>query len=366
MMVDQHVAETNATELGGGSRPLDAERILIVRPSALGDVCRSVPVLASLRAAYPNARIDWLVQDAFAPAIAEHPALNGVVSFPRRAFGQDLRRLKIGKVLAWLGELRKARYDLVIDCQGLARSGLFTWWTGAGRRIGYSNAAELAWLGYMSRLYVNLDVHAVDRMLRLVEHAGVKAVRDMRLYAPAKDRERIAADAELGGSYVVVAPTSRWAGKRWPEERFSEAISRLLELGANGGVGRVVVVGSQGERAQCGSLIELAGRDARVVDRIGKTSVGELMAIVERSAVVLCNDSAVLHMAVGFDRPAVALYGPTDVRRVGPYRRERDVIQDVRAGDVIDHKNDGAGRVLMERIGVSSVVEAVAARLGLS
>lgn len=360
------MAEKNATEQTGGLRPLNAERILIVRPSALGDVCRSVPVLASLRAAYPDARIDWLVQDAFAPAIAEHPALNGVVSFPRRAFGQDMKRLKFGPVLAWLRELRKARYDLVIDCQGLARSGLFTWWTGAERRVGYSNAAECAWVGYTSRLYVNMDVHAVDRMLRLVEHAGVKAVRDMRLYAPLKDREKVAADAELSGSYVVVAPTSRWAGKRWPQERFSEAITKLLEMGGGRGVERVVVVGSQSERSQCGSLIELAARDSRVVDRIGKTSVGELMAIVERSALVLCNDSAVLHMAVGFDRPVVALYGPTHVGRVGPYRRERDVIQQVRAGDVIDHKNDAAGRELMERISVSSVVDAVVERLGRS
>lgn len=332
---------------------------MIVRPSALGDVCRSVPVLASLRAAYPGARIDWLVQDVFAPAIEAHPALSGVALFPRREFGRDVKRLWLGPVFGWLNSLRRARYDLVIDCQGLARSGLFTWWTRAPRRVGYANAAEMAWLGYSERIAVDLEVHAVERMLRLVEFAGVRPVRDMRLYAHGRDRAKIEGDRAFDRPYVLVAPTSRWAGKRWPEERFAALIEELL----SGGVERVVLVGAKSERPQCGALIGLAGRDPRVIDRIGGTSVGELMAVVERARVVVCNDSAALHMAVGFDRPVVALYGPTHVGRVGPYQREGDVLQELRPGDVVDHKDEGSGRALMERISVARVVEAVHRRL---
>ncbi|MCC6428018.1 MAG: glycosyltransferase family 9 protein [Phycisphaerales bacterium] len=339
------------------------QRILIVRPSALGDVCRTVPVLASLRAAMPSAQIDWLVQDTFAPAIAHHPALSGLVLFPREKFGEQTRRGTFAPVLRWMKELKHRRYDLAIDCQGLARSGMFTWATRARRRIGYANAQEGAWLAYTLRERVDRSVHAVDRMLRLVQAAGFAARPDMRLYCDPEQVRLLEADSEIAGSrYVLVAPTSRWAGKRWPEERFIAGIEAML----GAGVERIVLVGSESERPQCAGLCALALRDSRVVNRIGATSIAGLMALVRGSAVVLCNDSAALHMAVGFDRPVVALYGPTLVSRVGPYRREGDVIQHVRDGDIIEHKDASAGSTLMGRIGVEEVLGAVLARYGQS
>ncbi|MBX3361298.1 MAG: hypothetical protein KF705_07665 [Phycisphaeraceae bacterium] len=93
-----------------------------------------------------------------------------------------------------------------------------------------------------------------------------------------------------------------------------------------------------------------------MLDLIGKTSVGQLMAVVERTAVVVANDSAAIHMAVGFEA-VDRLYGPTSIARVGPYRREGDVIQHVQPGEVLDHKDDLAGREMMERISVDEVVE---------
>ncbi len=336
--------------------PPHAERILLIRPSALGDVCRTVPVLASLRAAYPRARIDWLVQDTFAPAILRHPALSSAVPFPRGLFGRYSRRARFGPILRWMGGLRRARYDLVLDCQGLARSGMFAWATRAPRRIGYANAQEGAWLAYTIRERVERSLHAVDRMLRLVQAAGIPARADMRLYCDPEEAAAVEEDPQLrGGGYVLIAPTSRWPGKRWPQERFAGAIRRLLESG----VDRVVLVGSESEREQCSVLTSMAASDPRVVDRIGATSIGRLMALVRRAAVVLCNDSAVLHMAVGFDRPIVALYGPTRISRVGPYRREGDVIQHLREDDRADHKDPSVGVELMSRIGVDEVVHAV-------
>ncbi|QYK46779.1 MAG: lipopolysaccharide heptosyltransferase I [Phycisphaeraceae bacterium] len=328
--------------------------ILIIRPSALGDVCRSVPVLASLRSAYPEARIDWLVQDSFADAISGHPALSGVVPFERGRLGKDLKSIRPASTIRFLRRLRAQRYDLVIDAQGLFRSGMLALATGARRRVGYANAQELGWLGYNTRHRISREMHAVDRMLALVERAGVKPIADMRLSTLPAWREWAA--QTLGASRAaVLAPTSRWAGKRWPAERFAALAERMLAMG----IERVAIVGARSEREQCGPLLELASRDERVLDLIGKTSVGELMAVVERAAVVVANDSAAIHMAVGFERPMVALYGPTSIARVGPYRREGDVIQHVQPGEVLDHKDDLAGREMMERISVDEVVERV-------
>lgn len=338
------------------------ERILIVRPSALGDVCRSVPVLASLRAAYPEAEIDWLVQDGFADGIRAHPALSGVVPFPRKRLGRMMRRGNLPGVVRWLHSLRRARYELVLDCQGLARSGIITRWTGARERVGDAAAREGARLAYTRRVETGSIPHTVDKMLALLEPIGVPAMRDMRLFAPPEDAERAAGDARFSGRFAVIAPTSRWAGKRWPAERFAAAAAALLEQ--PGGVERVVLVGGPGEEEQCGPLLQLAAGDDRVVNLIGKTSVGMMMAVIERSSLVLACDSAALHIAVGFDRPIVGLYGPTDAAKVGPYRRENDVIQHTREGDVLDHKDERVGAPMMARITAEEVIEACLARLG--
>jgi len=336
----------------------DAPRsILIVRPSALGDVCRSVPVLVSLRRAFPGARIDWLVQDSFVDAVRAHPDLSGVVPFPRRGMKDWLVSGRLAPVGRWLRDLAEREYDLAIDFQGLARSGFFTWMSGARRRVGFSNAREGGWLGLTESYSVPRDRHTVDRMLDLLRQMGVAPVPDLRLHAPPEDRARVGADPALGEPYAVMAPTSRWPAKQWPADRFALVASALTARGLN-----VVLVGSGSERGQIGPLLDLASRDPRLVDRVGSTGVGGLLAVIERSRLVIANDSAALHVGVGFDRPIVALYGPTRVELVGPYGRERDVIRHVGPGDTLDHKRPD--RVtLMQRIGVDEVVAAALARL---
>jgi lipopolysaccharide heptosyltransferase I len=331
-------------------------RILIIRPSALGDVCRTVPALASLRAVHPSAQIDWLVQDSFAPAIRHHPALSHVVEFPRKSLGVALKQLNLAPLRAFLKSLHDANYDVVYDLQGLFRSGFFAWSTKAPRRIGLANAREAGWLFLTERHRVSPEVHSVDRMLEVIGKSGVALVHDMRLYASPDARQRAAADATLANSrYAILAPTSRWVGKRWPLERFAKVATELLARGYE----HVVIVGAPNERDQCGPLLELASTNPRVIDRIGMTGIDDLLALVERSSLVIANDSAVLHMAVGYDKPLIALYGPTSIARVGPFRRAADVLQKVDPGEPLDHKNDDLGRRLMARIQVQDVLQRV-------
>jgi heptosyltransferase I len=345
----------------------DVRNILLIRPSALGDVCRSVPVIASLRRAYPGARIDWLVQEQFADAIWHHPALSEAILFDRRGIGSALKRGDIRPLTLLTGKLKSAQYDLAIDAQGLARSSYFAFASGARRRIGFARpeSRELAFLGYNRRTAVPPAAHTVDKMLALMPPAGAEPVADMRLYTGPK--ERAAAQAmlaergfDVSSTYIILAPTSRWPGKRWPAEHFARAAEVLLDSGA---ADAAVIVGGKSERDQCGPLLELAGRSPRTLDLIGRTTVGELMALIQSAALVIANDSAALHMAVGFDRPLIALYGPTDISHVGPYRREADVIQHITSGDALDHKNESAGLALMERISVDEVVSAARTRL---
>lgn len=336
-------------------------RVLLIRPSALGDVCRTVPVLASLRVRFPDAKIDWLVQSDFAPAVAAHPALTRVVPFPRRevALARLWRPSAAAALARFLDSLGSGHYGLVIDCQGLGRSGFFTFLTRAPRRVGYANAGELGWMGLTERHFVPRDLHAVDRMLALIDAAGIPPVRDLRLYTTHEDDD--AALRLVGsGRHVVIAPTSRWPGKRWPIERFAEVARALLD---RPGVDRVVVLGGPKEEDQCGALLELARETTSVVNLVGRTSIGVSMSIIKRAALVLANDSAPMHMAVGFDRPLVALLGPTRADLVGPYGRLQDVIQMIRNIPKNRHKDQAFGRAAMEAIPSRLVIDAAMHRL---
>lgn len=335
-------------------------RILIIRPSALGDVCRSVPVLASLRRAYPQAKIDWLVQDAFAPAIAAHPALSEVVPFPRKELARWYAPSTTPAVRKFLAGLADHKYDIAIDCQGLLRSGLFALATRAHRRIGFDNAQELGWLGLTERIHAPRDLHTVDRMLLLAEAAGGSSSTtddDARLYCAAADRAWAESQQSLaGGRFAVIAPTTRWPGKRWDGSRFATLAEIMLREGMFG-IDKIALVGAASEREQCPELLALAARDPRIVDLIGSTTVGQMMALIERSSVLVGCDSAPVHMAVGFGKPMAALYGPTRVERVGPYRHSAHVVQRLIPGDVLNHKDEQAGRKLMNRITVDDVLD---------
>lgn len=333
------------------------ERILLIRPSALGDVCRSVPVLTSLKRAFPGASIDWLVQDTFVDAIEGHPDLRRAIPFPRGEFASPLR---LPKLAGWLWALRRERYDMVVDAQGLLRSGFFTWATGAKLRLGDANARESAARFYNRAVPIDPQLHAVDRMLGVVQGAGIPAIDDMRLHCPPRAARLYERHPNLAQKpQIVLAPTSRWPAKQWPAERFASLIDKLLKEGHR----NISIVGARSERDQIRPVLHLAQDDPRVTDLVGETSIAELMQLIHDASLVVANDSAALHMAVGFERPVVALFGPTRVELVGPYRREKDVIQHTDPAEAQRSHKDPSSVELMERITVSEVLAACRYRL---
>lgn len=326
------------------------KNILLIRPSALGDVARSVPVLAAVRRAHPKAEIHWLVEQGFEDIIAYHPMLTSVVSFPKKAIKAAARYLDPRPLLAFRRTLRSSSYDCVLDLQGLARSAAMAYATAAPLRVGLANARELGWLGYTHRAKTDPGMHTVDRMLAIAAYIGIPPVHDMRLYTPPAAQEWISNATWAKGDYVLIAPTSRWPGKQWPIERFTQVVDwlRRAEVG-------VVVVAGRGEREQCQSLLDRFSNDGGVTDLVGTTNIGQLMACIERSRLVIANDSAALHIAVGYDRPLIALFGPTRLSRVGPYQRHNEVLQHTTPEDVMNHKLISSA-ALMQRITTDEVI----------
>ncbi|HMN94919.1 MAG TPA: glycosyltransferase family 9 protein [Phycisphaerales bacterium] len=365
------------------------ERILLIRPSALGDVCRTVPVLASLRRGNPGARIDWVVNEAYVDAIAHHPALTAAIPFPRARFAKFWRSPALAtEIWRWAVALRRTRYDLVIDCQGLGRSGLIAWATGSRLRVGYADAREAGWLGYNRRVEVPRTLHAVDRMLALAvaadsapqvgrraeptraagqpqadEHRAIRPVaavpqEDVRLAVPPAgaawlQRYRRQIDLAAEEPYAVLAPTARWMAKRWPAAHWAKLAGPLVERGFS----RIFLIGSQSERTQVGEALPPPPLRNAVVNLVGRTNLRATMALIAGAALVVANDSAPLHIAVGFDRPLVGLFGPTDPDLVGPYGRREWVIRPPLDDDApgLSFKDPAAARI-MEAISVREVV----------
>jgi lipopolysaccharide heptosyltransferase I len=346
----------------------DPARILIIRPSALGDVCRSVHVAASLRAAFPDAHIAWLVQRGFEDAVRAHPAVDEVLPFARREMARPWRPRSGRALRAFVADLRRRRFDLVVDAQGLARSGLIALATGARTRIGFAGAREGAWLAYNRRVAAPADGHAVDRMLALAVAAGGRASVDLRLFVPAEDaawweRER-PWRSPSERPVVVLAPTARWRCKQWPAERFAALAAGQLAAGRN-----VVLVGAPGEEvavaaARPAGAPEAGGDAAGVLDLAGRTRVGQMMAVLAGASAVVAGDSAALHMAAGLGVPTVALFGPTDPRLVGPRGGPTIVLRHVDPGeDPIRYRRLRDDDRHMRRIEGDEVAAAVEAML---
>lgn len=350
----------------------DPQRILIIRPSALGDVCRSVPVVVSLRRAFSDATIDWVVRDSFADAVRSHPDLSDVIEFPRRRLASWWRSPNAAAATwKWFGRLRRRRYELVVDCQGLGRSALMSAMSGAPMRIGHADARELAWLAYNERVNCPPGMHAVERMLRLLDPLGIDVVRDMRLYVPPECEQWWQQRAREEGlnrtAYAVLAPTSRWPSKRWPIERWAELIEPLRTFGLS----RCVVIGAPGEREQVRPLIDAVSARSEtepreLIDLVGATTVGQTMAVIAGSSLLIANDSAPLHMAVGLGVPRIGLFGPTNPDEVGPYNSSESVIRktDASGAGRPHFKDRSLGDSMMRRIVVEDVLERVPVVLG--
>jgi lipopolysaccharide heptosyltransferase I len=334
------------------------KRILIIRPSALGDICRTTPVLAALKARYPDAKIDWMVRNTFTQAIEHHPDLNEVIPFDRVKLGKQCRHFRFGPLFSWLRELRKNRYDMVLDCQGLARSGFFSRATGAKQRFGFKDSQEFGWLFHNHRIEAPRSMHTVDRMLTLAKAAGADVSNpDVTNYAGQEELSQVI--IEYPEPYAVIAPTSAWTPKCWPIERYTEL---ALELSKHRALGRVIIVGGPGERLHCAPLLDAIAENPKITDRVGSTSIALLMAIIARAKLVVANDSAALHMAVGFKRPLVGLLGPTDPKKASPYGREADIIQHIKPNDEFYFRDDRSADMI-QRITTEEVLAACKERL---
>ena len=305
--------------------------ILIVKLSAIGDVVHTLPSLAALRSLYPEAHLTWVVEEGAADLLRGHPCLDRVLVSRRKTWLKALRKGAIAgaskEMREFLARLRDRPYDLVIDFHGLFKSALLAALSGGRRRLGYDSLQELSGFFYNEKIPEDLTKHAVERYLDFIRHLGaVPAVRDFTIPADDVNRRRVEEllreEGLLGGSgpLVAVNPVALWPTKLWTQEAFADLCLRLAEGGC-----RVVLTGAEAEGEYLeGVRVKAKGK---VKNLGGRTTLRDLACLYGLADVVVTTDSGPMHIAAAVGTPVVALFGPTDPARTGPYGEGHRVIR---------------------------------------
>jgi lipopolysaccharide heptosyltransferase I len=294
---------------------LHALRIALIKPSALGDIVHALPVLSGLRQRFPSAHITWIVKQHYAPLLEGHPDLDAVLTFDRKIMGNVWRAGR-----SWWNfaqRLQAARFDLVIDLQGLFRSGLMCWWTGAKRQVGLATAQEgSCW--FYTDIVDSRDMrklHAVERYWQVVRALG-GSEQELRFRVPLRD------DAVYWAKELLADYPRPWlcfgVGASRPTKRWLPAHFAALAEKARLAVGGTIIFVGRAEETPLAQAVAHSLTGLKL-DLTGGTTLPQLAAILSLADVMVANDTGPLHLAAALGRPVIAPYTCTKIELHGPY-----------------------------------------------
>jgi ADP-heptose:LPS heptosyltransferase len=324
----------------------EPKRLLVIKLSALGDLFHAVPVVHRLKQEY-GCPIDWVTQPEYVDLVRCHPDVDEVLAFPRKG--------GVGDLLRFRKKLRECAYDMVLDLQGLTKSGVVMGMAWGKRKIAPSSPRELCrWFANEVPPAKAESPHAMDRLFDTLKY--LKIDPNPVVY-PMTFPEVEALTGE--GPRLAIAPRSRWPAKDWPEENFVALIRRLQEHRP----WKVVILGGPADRDLGKRIVDQTG--ARVENLCGTHPLLHLGGLLKQIDVVVSNDSGPMHFAAAVGTPLVALFGPTDPAKTGPWGEGHRVIRpEPGPGGYPDHRSYKNGdRSLISRITVDEVAEAVEAQL---
>ncbi|MFM7318644.1 MAG: glycosyltransferase family 9 protein [bacterium] len=304
--------------------PADFEprRIAIIKPSALGDVVMSLPVLNAARQVWPNARISWIINKNLVGLLDHHPGIDELITFDRRGFGSGIGGAV--RFFGWLWSLRQHNFDMVIDLQGLLRSGLMARATGARYRVGLAESREGSTRFYTHKVDTidipSGDVHAVERLMRLSAGLGMTKPGDKpSFFWPRTLRTQAWARNTLESlprPWIGYTIGARWQTKRWPVEQFV----KVAEMTRASFGGSVILIGGQEDMLLSQKFMaEARDRLGPVTNLIGSTTLHELQSICGEIDLLVTNDTGPLHVAAATGTPTVGIFTCTRTARTGAY-----------------------------------------------
>lgn len=297
-------------------------KILILKPSSLGDVIQALPVLRLLKLQFPHSEIHWWIDARFKSLLKDDPDLAGIITFERKRWSSPLYWNEIFHCIC---EMRAHQFDWVIDLQGLARSGTFAWLANGRTLIGVEDSREGAHGYYDIRVArPSYYTHAVDWYLEVLRQMGV-AVHQNFTWMPECSYTRAVVEHKWNTHTqpsIIINPGARWLNKRWPAEHFATLV-RLLASDLPDH--HFTILGGRGDE-EMGRRIACVAPD-RCLDLTGKTTLPEMIEIIRAADLMVTNDTGPMHAAAALGKPVVALFGPTEPRRTGPYGQVSETLR---------------------------------------
>jgi heptosyltransferase I len=308
--------------------------ILIVKLSAIGDVVHTLPLLEVLRANFPDARIDWVIEEEASHILEGHGALDRIIVSRRKLWQRSILRKRsrsetIREVLGFVRELRSETYDLVIDMQGLLKSGFLTGLSRGRRKIGFTWAREGSTLFLSEKPYFEdqCHQHAIKRYLKAAKILGCE-VSSWQGRVPVRETDEERVDELLsreglnGNRCAAINPMARWETKLWEPRKFALLADRIQDE-----LGMAVLFTGCREDAAAIEEIRAQMKTGGSHNLAGLVGLRELASLYTRCSVLITTDTGPMHIAAAMDCPVVALFGPTAPWRTGPYGTGHKVVR---------------------------------------
>lgn len=305
----------------------EIERLLIVRLSAMGDVIHTLPAAQALRDLFPKAMIEWLIEERWAellcapdtprrgPRSAQRPLADEVHTVKLAEWRKSLFRLSTLEQIAkvW-NDVRAAHYDVTVDLQGAIRSSLLARWSRAQVIYGSAEPREAPASLWYTRRVVARGTHVIEQNLSIVGAIAGRRLSALEVELPRDERAEARVEKRLWDAgieeFVLVNPGAGWGAKRWPAERYGRVARALGDSSV-----RVVVNYGPGEEGLAQEVEAASGGRAKAL----QCSISELIALTRRARLFIGGDTGPLHLAAALRVPVVAIFGPTDPARNGPY-----------------------------------------------
>jgi len=302
------------------------KNILITKPSSLGDIVLALPALRALRMSFPEAKISWLIRPEFAQLIENHPHLDEIITFDRKLLGKAwFHPGAFGALMSLLRKLRRGRFDVIFDFQGLFRTASLAWLSGCKKRFGMANAREFATVFYTHKIPQNIEnIHMVDFYLKIIQAAGASDFGVEFVFPSNPDAEdsvdKLLASHGIKENYAVLISSSAHQDKCWPPERFAQLADKISsQYGLS-----IVATGSASEAGIIEKIQKNA--DVPIASLAGQTSLNELVALLKRAKLAVSNDTGPGHIAAAVGIPLVLMFGRTNPVRLVPYGRKHCVM----------------------------------------
>ena len=332
--------------------------ILIVRLGAMGDIVHALPVAAALRARFPDARIDWVVDERHRDLLELVRVVDRRIALRTRS--ASLRR----RVMELRRTLTRESYDIAIDVQGLLKSAVVARLSGARRVLGFTAPhlrERAARVFYTETCDPGDTAHVIEKNLTLAASLGADVSRiQFPLTVPASaalDALRHGHSAAGVTPFVVLNPGAAWPNKRWPPDRFG-AVAEWLRR-AHGL--RSVVTWGPGDETTAAAVVDGSAGAAALAPQ---TSIADLVAIVRGAALMVSGDTGPVHLAAAVGTPVVGIYGPTDAARNGPWSADDVTVSRFTACGCHHQRRCRVARWCLEDISVDDVIAAITRRIG--